>query len=104
VKRKEYTDIICNKFCRFYKEGRDETSCGTYRFLADRFTACELGMLVSGLSKNPVYSCDAEVREFICSACDFLVDGCDFREGADVLPCGGYSIIEGLISRGKMSW
>jgi hypothetical protein len=103
MKKEGYTDIICKGFCRFYNEGKEETSCGTYRFLADRFTAHDLANLIPDLSKVPEYFCDEEVRKLICPTCDFLVDGCDFREGADAPPCGGYSIIEGLVAKGQLS-
>ena len=104
MKREDYIDIICKKFCTFYKGGKEELTCGTYRFLAERFTPGELEHLIADLNRNPVYSYDDEVMKFICAACDFAVDGCDFRERGDALPCGGYTIVEGLITKKKLPW
>jgi hypothetical protein len=33
----------------------------------------------------------------VCEQCDFLADGCDFRQGLDSPPCGGYTVIEHLL-------
>jgi hypothetical protein len=104
MKREEYIDIICKKFCTFFKGGKEELTCGTYRFLAETFTPKELEHLISDLNRDPVYSCDDEVMKFICTACDFAVDGCDFRERGDAPPCGGYTIVEGLITKQKLAW
>jgi hypothetical protein len=104
MKRRDYTDIICKKFCTFYKDGKEELTCGTYRFLAERYTPEELDHLISDLNMIPDYSCDDEVMKFICAACDFVVDGCDFREKGDAPPCGGYTIVEAMITRHKLSW
>ncbi len=100
MKTDRYTDIICRGFCRFYKEGKEDLACETYNFLANRFTPEALGFAIDGIKARPDFSCDEDIRLLICGMCDFLVDGCDFRDGLDAEPCGGYTIIEGLIKNG----
>jgi hypothetical protein len=100
VKKDDYTDIICKGFCTFYREGREGLTCGTYDFLARNLTAGEIRSNVQQLKPGADFSRDKELRELACERCDFLVDGCDFREGLSVHPCGGYVIVEWLLKRG----
>lgn len=103
MKDKEYTSIVCKEFCSFYKEGKEDLYCGTYLFLRNNLTPHELRSLVriSGGRKHPARRAspaDTEIKKLVCNKCDFLVDGCDFREDGSYPPCGGYYIIEMLLS------
>ena len=100
MKEDEYTAIICKGFCRFYREGKEEMQCGTYVFLRDRFPSRALSAIVEGAPPEPDLSMDAFVLEEVCGRCEFRTDGCDFREGLDSPPCGGYVIVEYLAKRG----
>jgi len=102
MKEEQFTDIICKKFCRFYKGGKEEMQCGTYRYLREHFPSEKLRSLVEDISASPDLGHDEEIRDLICSSCEFLVDGCDFRDGLDSPPCGGYTIIEYLLSKGLL--
>ena len=98
-----YTDTICKSFCIFYKEGKEDLFCGTYRFLMNNLTSRELHSLldmlkIRGLNISPDFSRDAEIKKLVCSACDFLIDGCDFRDNGSHPPCGGYILVERLLN------
>lgn len=95
VKKDNFTDLICKGFCRYYKEGKEELTCGAYNFLAGNFTPRELESKIKRI--KPDLSCDKMIKVLICDKCDFLRDGCDFRGGLDGPPCGGYTISEWLI-------
>jgi len=97
MKRDEYTEVICRGFCRFYKEGREGLTCGTYIFLARNLTPNEIRSRVQQVRPRADFSRDKELRELVCAQCDFLVDGCDFRAGRGAQPCGGYAIVESLL-------
>jgi len=102
LKDKDYTGVICNGFCSFYKEGKEDLCCGTYLFLKNNLTLHELCSLLdlSKMDERPselVFPADEEIKRLVCDKCDFLVDGCDFREDGSHPPCGGYSIIEMLL-------
>lgn len=99
MKRDEYTAIICKGFCRFYKEGKEGLTCGSYDFLARNLTADEIKSSVQYVKPEADFPRDKELKELVCEQCDFLVDGCDFREGLGEPPCGGYAIVEGLLKR-----
>ncbi len=103
MKDKEYTGMICKNFCSFYKEGKEDLLCGTYLFLRKNLTPRELSSAIklSGRRKHPTAGAspaDEEIKSLVCRKCDFLVDGCDFRENGSQPPCGGYYIIEMLLS------
>jgi len=100
MKTEKYTGIICKGFCSFYKEGKEALACETYNFLANRFTPEALESSTHNIEARPDLSCDKDIKAFICERCDFLMDGCDFRDGRDAEPCGGYTVIEGLIKKG----
>jgi hypothetical protein len=92
--------IICRGFCRFYKPGKKEDlRCGAYDFLAANLTEEELKLAALSAVRRCDYSRDREIRELICSRCEFRVDGCDFREGLASPPCGGYAIVERLLKQ-----
>lgn len=97
MKRDDYTELICKEFCKYYKQGREALACGTYNFLARNLTQLEIESLIHYVEKSPDFSSDEDIRQLICRRCDFLEDGCDFREGIDAPPCGGYTVIAWLL-------
>lgn len=99
VKKNDYTDIICKRFCTFYKSGKEGLVCGTYDFIARNLTPGELESAIQGIASTPDFACDMKIQGLICEKCDFVRDGCDFREGLEAPPCGGYTIIEWLLKR-----
>ncbi len=99
MKRDEYSEVICRRFCTFYKEGTEGLACGAYDFLARNLTAGEIRSGVRDAGLRADFSRDKELREVVCKHCDFLVDGCDFREGQGTHPCGGYAVVEWLLKK-----
>jgi hypothetical protein len=91
--------LVCEKFCKFYKPGRKEDlKCGALALLSRNLTRGELGHASRGTGPHDL-SRDSEVRALACQRCEFLVDGCDFRDGLPSPPCGGYSVVESLLKR-----
>lgn len=89
---------ICKKFCSFYKQDRKEQArCGTYAFLKRNLTTGEIRQAASATPQRTTFSEDSMIHKLVCSKCEFLVDGCDYRDGAGKTPCGGYAIIEHLL-------
>jgi hypothetical protein len=102
MKDRDHTNMICKGFCSFYKEGKEDLLCGAYLFLKKNLTLRELRSLLdlSKMDERPAeqaFPADEEIKRLACDKCDFLVDGCDFREDGSHPPCGGYSIIEMLL-------
>ncbi len=102
MKDTDYTGIICEGFCSFYKEGKEDLCCGTFLFLRENLTLHELRSVLelSKMAERPqkcTFCADDVIKRLVCDKCDFLVDGCDFREDGSHPPCGGYSIIEMLL-------
>ncbi len=103
MKDKDYAGIICKGFCSFYKEGKEDLCCGTYLFLKRNLTLRELRSVLDlskmdECSSKYFFPADDEIKRLVCDKCDFLVDGCDFREDGSHPPCGGYSIIKTLLN------
>jgi hypothetical protein len=102
AKNEEYVDLICRTFCTYYKEGREDLLCGTFSFLRRNLTPGELRELIgsyraSGIESSARDSRDDEVKEIACEECDFLIDGCEFRDDRSGPPCGGYAVVEMLL-------
>jgi hypothetical protein len=90
--------LICEKFCDFYKPGREEREkCGTFEFLRRNLTLRELKRASEETPKGPDRSADTAIKDMACSGCGFLPDGCDFRAGSGDTPCGGYAIVNHLL-------
>ncbi len=92
---RKYRDIICKKFCSYYKPGKEEISCGAFEFLKTSLTPEELKDLINGnLFINPFLE-----QKDLCQRCDFRFNDCDFYAGHSPDPCGGYRIIETVIEQ-----
>ncbi len=94
MKKRDLTEVICRRHCQYYKEGKEDLLCGTYRYLMEECRA-DLLRTVPG-SLTPDFSEDTFILDEICSRCDFYADGCEFRQGGSALPCGGYAVVEWL--------
>lgn len=101
MKQEKYTGEICKKFCKFYKPGKDSLACGAYVFLAENLSAGEIrkmaGYKIDYKGVSPDFSFDGVIKGLACEMCEFRADGCDFRDGLNSPPCGGYIALEKLI-------
>jgi len=89
---------LCKKFCSFYKPGeKEELKCGSFEFLERNLTTRELGRVIRRISTDYDLSRDTSIRSMVCAKCEYSKDGCDFRQGLDSPPCGGYKIVEHLL-------
>lgn len=95
-----HTELICKRFCSFYKGGKEELQCQTYRYIRSNVPERLLHDLPEELT--PDFSVDGWIKEEICNHCDFLIDGCDYREGNPSPPCGGYVVVEFLKKKGLL--
>jgi radical SAM protein with 4Fe4S-binding SPASM domain len=113
-------DLICQKFCSYYKPQQDEAEkCLAFELLqawsgwAPDIAAAlrskpETGMIAGGadpLPKSPGYEIAHQVLDkTICCHCAFRSHGCDFADGLQgALPCGGVRVLESLLENGKVS-
>lgn len=88
--KNKYRDIICKRFCSYYKEGKEELSCGAFKLLKISITPGELTALIEGK-----FSAGILIEpEDLCQRCDFRFDDCDFYAGLSDRPCGGYNILK----------
>lgn len=100
-------DWICRAHCRYYKpNSTEEERCRGYSLASVLFlSASEPPCLLSDIPFDPEFQ-RAFLREHVCEACPFLIDGCDFTspcppEGC--LPCGGLVLLSGLLREGRLS-
>ncbi|HTZ17006.1 MAG TPA: hypothetical protein VMB78_01070 [Dissulfurispiraceae bacterium] len=102
MKTPGYTDIVCRRFCRYYKKGKDELECGGYKFLVDNFTLSELHLMTDLLDspdtlKDQIPAENEDLFSLVCEVCDFRIDGCDYREDRSGPPCGGFILVTNLV-------
>jgi hypothetical protein len=91
---------ICRKFCSFYKPGsKGNPKCGSFAFLARNLTDAEMRQAAGAAPVDFSFSEDRVIKDMVCVNCDFLVDGCDYRDGLGKTPCGGYAVVEHLLKR-----
>ncbi len=93
-KEEHYTGLICKRFCAFYRSGKEELYCGTYSYLVSECKEEDLEDIPGEL--DTAFDEDEWIRDNICSRCDFLIDGCGYRDGEGTPPCGGYAVVEWL--------
>lgn len=97
MKELTYIEVICKDLCKYYKEGKEDLSCGAYDFLKKHFTLGELRKLRESVGKLPDLSKDHIIENLVCKECPFVKEDCDFRAGLPAPPCGGYVLIEALL-------
>ncbi len=99
MKEGVWTEIICRGFCPYFKEGKEELQCAPYALLKETFTINEIRAALDALSGKgePDFTRDEEIDEIACRGCEFLADGCDFRQDRSGPPCGGYTVLEALL-------
>lgn len=98
MKQEPYTSLICKKFCSYYSWGKESELCGGYFYLKKFLTPSELSSIIEVFHLDLKETLNQELS-FICSMCDFREEGCDFFINKSNLPCGGYLIINRMISR-----
>lgn len=98
---------ICPVLCRYYKPGkREDPGCGGVEWLKQRPHLQESVAGLSPLPHDELFNIsDQDPRLLaVCEACEFRIDGCDFRDPevprSDCSPCGGLRAIAGLLSAG----
>lgn len=93
---------MCRAFCAFYKPGQEQLKCGTYSFLERNLSKREMELAMHWAQPIPPKKpadkdTDASIRAMVCEHCDFFKEDCDYRQGLDSPPCGGYTVIAGLL-------
>lgn len=87
--------IICKKYCPYFKEEKEEIgNCFPVKLLnnIEDFTTYP--------EYRPFRNTFKILKDIYCKNCDFYPFDCDFNNGANGLPCGGYIFTEILLSEG----
>ncbi len=110
IDKKTFSDYICRPFCVFFKEGqKEEMACGAAVTAARiiRLRNIRTGEIVSPVGAQAATGKDGDLLDsLVCRYCPFVIDGCDFRSlkpPPDAVPCGGYILLELLLSRGVIT-
>lgn len=104
--------LICPNLCRYYKAGRrEEPGCGGLVWLEARpDSEPGLSAALADLAPDPERPlfglADDDPRLLaVCGACEYRIDGCDFRDPAvprdQCAPCGGLRAVAGLLVAGR---
>jgi hypothetical protein len=111
--KKHLIDLVCKGYCKFYKESKnEELACEGFRFFerlisspTDNTTPSPpLSRGNSEKSNPPVFQHDSILMDILCKKCDFLIDGCDYRDEkyhANASPCGGFILLHRIIEEQK---
>ena len=91
-----YTGAVCKKHCPHFGPEKSKKKCGAFLFLSRALTAGEIEDARPAV--NATFGEDEGVMELACRGCHFLKRWCPYRTKGEK-PCGGYLVIEGLISR-----
>lgn len=107
LKLSNQEDWICRTHCRYYKpNSTEEDRCRGYSLASVLFSKSSDS---PSLAAEDSFDQEFErsfLREQVCEACPFLVDGCDFTSlhpPRDCLPCGGLVLISGLLKQETLS-
>ncbi|MBI5044156.1 MAG: hypothetical protein HZC10_10105 [Nitrospirae bacterium] len=121
--KNEAINIICKNFCRFYKPEKDEAlACRGFNLVLNLVGEKKINEArISEITDFTLsdYPFDELLKERLCKKCDFVVDGCAFRDnphpslplstgegeggGEKKIPCGGYILLTNLLSKGILN-
>ncbi len=97
--KKHLIDLICKGYCKYYKESKNEDLCCEGFKFFERFFPLP--------ANNPgkkdclsVFKYDSILMEILCKRCDFLSDGCDYRDEKHygiAPPCGGFILLHRIM-------
>lgn len=98
--KKHLIDLICKRYCKFYKESKNEDlSCEGFKFFERLSFSLPDGN--PDINKIPAtFHHDSILFNILCKRCDFQVDGCDYRDknySGEASPCGGFILLNNLL-------
>lgn len=98
--KKHLIDLICKGYCKFYRKNKDEKlSCEGFNFFEKSFTPFSINS--TGKYNIPSnFKYDSILMNILCKKCDFLIDGCDYRDKSchnRAFPCGGFILLNKLL-------
>jgi|APFre7841882630_1041343.scaffolds.fasta_scaffold118416_2 hypothetical protein len=94
---------LCLKFCSYYKPGKnEELACKGY-MVVERLLREGISLVLASNSgeSNPVPA--DEIVKTLCINCDFHEQDCDFMQNRAARPCGGFILLERLLSSGVVT-
>jgi len=98
--------VACAGLCRYYKPNkREDPGCGGVETLKRRPDLAGRLEALPSPNDDALFGLDGDDPRLlaVCEACDFRVDGCDFRDPEmpreDCSPCGGLRTVAGLLSK-----
>ena len=103
--KKHLIDLVCKGYCKFYKESKnEELACEGFRFFERSFSP----LLADNTNKYNLpetFKYDSVLMDILCKKCDFLIDGCDYKDEkyhGKATPCGGFILLNKILEEQKV--
>jgi|SRR3989338_1161246 len=98
--KKHLIDLVCRGYCKFYKESKnEELACEGFRFFERSFSPL-LADNTNKYNTPETFKYDSVLMDILCKKCDFLIDGCDYRDEnyhGKATPCGGFILLHRIM-------
>lgn len=102
--KKHLIDLICKGYCKFYKESKnEELACEGFRFFERSFSPLPVDN-TNKYNLPETFKYDSVLMDILCKKCDFLIDGCDYRDEKyhnKASPCGGFILLHRIMEEQK---
>jgi hypothetical protein len=103
MKKNQTQRLLCEKFCRYYKPGKNEAlACRGYTVI-ERVVQAGRMIDFERYGRTPDGSAREMVRQRMCPDCAFHRQDCDFMQDRAAPPCGGFVLVTQLIGGGVIS-
>jgi radical SAM protein with 4Fe4S-binding SPASM domain len=104
-KKPSLVDIVCRRYCAYYKpSAKEDLACQGFKFFQGFVD--ENPRILEALPPKENYRFTDRYHHLLhhalCQHCDFLIDGCDFKDPNQTrqpLPCGGYIVADLLLGQ-----
>ncbi len=88
---------ICIKYCPYYRNDKEDVGyCFPFKVLSN------IEYLTDYSESRVFENRYSALKDIFCQNCAFYPIDCDFNNGSDGLPCGGYIFAEILIKNGTI--
>ena len=100
-KNEALVQTLCLPYCHYFKQNKNEDLLCRGALVVERLILSGRNLI---FAKKDWQNADPAVKDLIlhrlCIACDFRENDCDFARDRRAQPCGGFTLLAGLLRSG----
>ena len=100
-KNEALVQTLCLPYCHYYKQDKNEDLLCRGALVVERLILSGRSLISPGkVRRNADPATEELMLRRLCIACDFRENDCDFARDRRAQPCGGFTLLVGLLRSG----